>query len=303
MKQARRDAEPGRLVRPHRRREAVRAAARPRSARKQLAKAEANVAKARTRDSMQAFAKLTHEVDGERRIIADPPLIVPIEDLLPPRADSATRSRSELRGIIRSYRRTLETDRRHLLEEFEFVHMARKVVGVGSVGTRAWILLLLGRDGEDPLFLQAKEAQESVLERFVGTSQYANHGQRVVAGQRLMQAASDIFLGWQRVTGFDGQRPRLLRPPAAGLEGLGRRRHHGRLGDGRRTPDRAGRRSPAPTPAPATGSPSPPTSATATPSTRPSPTSPAAYADQNERDYQALVDAVESGRIVAQTGV
>ena len=92
-----------------------------------------------------------------------------------------------------------------LLEDFEYVHAARKVVGVGSVGTRAWILLLVGRDGNDPLFLQAKEAQESVLERFVGKSKYANHGQRVVAGQRLMQAASDIFLGWQRVTGVDGQ--------------------------------------------------------------------------------------------------
>ena len=108
----------------------------------------------------------------------------------------------ELRALIRSYRRTLETDRRELLESFEYVHAARKVVGVGSVGTRAWIILLLGRDGQDPLFLQAKEAQESVLERFVGASRYANHGQRVVAGQRLMQAASDIFLGWQRVHGL-----------------------------------------------------------------------------------------------------
>ncbi len=111
----------------------------------------------------------------------------------------------ELRALIRSYRRTLETDRRELLESFDYVHAARKVVGVGSVGTRAWILLLLGRDDQDPLFLQAKEAQESVLERFLGKSRYANHGQRVVAGQRLMQAASDIFLGWQRVTGLDGE--------------------------------------------------------------------------------------------------
>ncbi len=136
---------------------------------KQRAKAEANVAKARTRDSMQAFAKLTHEVDGQRRIISDPPLIVPIEELIP--ADAARRDvDDELRGLIRSYRRTLETDRRQLLESFDYVHSARKVVGVGSVGTRAWILLLLGRDGQDPLFLQAKEAQESVLERFVGKS-------------------------------------------------------------------------------------------------------------------------------------
>ena len=198
--------------------------------RKQRAKAKANVAKARTRDSMQAFSKLTHEVDGERRIIADPPLIVPIEDLLPP-GRSASEVEEELRGLIRSYRRTLETDRRQLLEDFEYVHMARKVVGVGSVGTRAWILLLLGRDGQDPLFLQAKEAQESVLERFVGKSRYHNHGQRVVAGQRLMQAASDIFLGWQRVDRLRRAGPRLLRSAAAGLEGLGGRRHHGRPGD------------------------------------------------------------------------
>ena len=197
---------------------------------KQQAKARANLAKARTKDSMQAFAKLTHEVDGERRIIADPPLIVPIEDLLPPGRER-DEIEGEVRGIIRAYRRTLETDRRHLMENFNYVHMARKVVGVGSVGTRAWILLMLGRDGQDPLFLQAKEAQESVLERFVGKSRYANSGQRVVAGQRLMQAASDIFLGWHRLTGLDGQAPRLLYPAAARLEGLGGRRHHGRLGD------------------------------------------------------------------------
>jgi uncharacterized protein (DUF2252 family) len=151
---------------------------------KQKAKAEANVAKARTRDSMQAFTKLTHDVDGERRIISDAPLIVPIEDLAP--ADSNRDDIGiELRTLIRSYRRTLETDRRELLESFHYVHAARKVVGVGSVGTRAWIILMLGRDGQDPLFLQAKEAQESVLERFVGPSRYANHGQRDDAGQRL----------------------------------------------------------------------------------------------------------------------
>ena len=154
---------------------------------------------------MQAFTKLTHEVDGQPQDRGRP---------APDRADRGPvaggyRTRDdiegELRGLIRSYRRTLETDRRDLLEAFEYVHAARKVVGVGSVGTRAWIILMLGRDGQDPLFLQAKEAQESVLERFVGKSKYANHGQRVVAGQRLMQAASDIFLGWQRVTGLDGQ--------------------------------------------------------------------------------------------------
>ena len=125
------------------------------------------MAKARTRDSMQAFAKLTHEVDGERRIIADPPLIVPVEDLLP-EGRERDEIEAELRGLIRSYRRTLETDRRHLLEEYEFVDMARKVVGVGSVGTRAWICCCSAATASDPLFLQAKEAQASVLERFVG---------------------------------------------------------------------------------------------------------------------------------------
>ena len=160
---------------------------------------EKNLAKTRAKDSLRAFSKLTTIVDGEPRIVSDPPLIVPIEDL----ADG--RDVEEFaRGVNRGYRRTLQGDRRHLLEHFRYVHAARKVVGVGSVGTRAWIMLMLGRDTDDPLFLQLKEAQPSVLEPFLGKSQYANHGQRVVEGQRLMQAASDIMLGWQRVTGLDG---------------------------------------------------------------------------------------------------
>ncbi|MGZ6662237.1 MAG: DUF2252 domain-containing protein, partial [Solirubrobacteraceae bacterium] len=158
-----------------------------------------NIAKTRAKDSLRAFAKLTTIVDGEPRIIGDPPLIVPIEDL----ADG--RDIEEFaRGVIRGYRRTLQGDRKHLLERFRYVHAARKVVGVGSVGTRAWIILMLGRDNEDPLFLQLKQAEASVLEPFVGKSQHANHGQRVVEGQRLMQAASDIMLGWDRVTGPEG---------------------------------------------------------------------------------------------------
>jgi uncharacterized protein (DUF2252 family) len=269
--------------------------------RKQQAKARANVAKARTRDSMQAFAKLTHEVDGERRIIADAPLIVPIEDVLPAGRER-DETESEIRGLIRSYRSTLETDRRHLLEEFDYVHMARKVVGVGSVGTRAWILLLLGRDRQDPLFLQAKEAQESVLERFVGKSRYANHGQRVVAGQRLMQAASDIFLGWQRATGFDGQvRDFYLRQlrdwkgsadldtMAASVMTIYARicaatlaRAHARSGDRIAIASYLGNRDVF---------------------DRAIADFSRAYADQNERDYQALVHAVDSGRVVAETGL
>ncbi len=162
------------------------------------------IAKARTKDSMQAFSKLTEIVDGKLRIVADPPLIVPVADLLAEQADR-TDLEGQIGGLIAKYRRTLDTDRRHLLEQFEFVDMARKVVGVGSVGTRCWIVLMLGRDQQDPLFLQVKEAQESVLAPFAGASRYTNQGQRVVAGQRLMQASSDIFLGWQRnPAGLDG---------------------------------------------------------------------------------------------------
>ena len=161
--------------------------------------------KARTRDSMQELAKLTRMVDGRPRIISDPPLLVPIDELIP-----AETARADLEGefttLLGRYQRTLETDRRYLLQQFEFCDMARKVVGVGSVGTRCWIVLMLGRDESDPLFLQVKEAEASVLSRFVGASKYANQGQRVVAGQRLMQAASDIFLGWHRIeAGLDGR--------------------------------------------------------------------------------------------------
>jgi uncharacterized protein (DUF2252 family) len=173
------------------------------SARQRKVVAE-GTAKAMTRDSMQAFSKLTHIVDGKPRIIADPPLIVPLADLLPGQVDGVGLEQ-QLGNLITKYRRTLETDRRHLFEQFELVDIARKVVGVGSVGTRCWIVLMLGRDQQDPLFLQVKEAQQSVLAPFAGESRYTNQGQRVVAGQRLMQASSDIFLGWQRTpAGLDG---------------------------------------------------------------------------------------------------
>ncbi len=159
-------------------------------------------AKAHTKDSMKALDKLTYVVDGERRIISDPPLIVPVEELFPNVQSEAMLHM--FHDVIRKYRQSLPTDRKHLLEQYEFSQMARKVVGVGSVGTRAWIVLLHGpRDG-DVLFLQAKEAEASVLERFTKKSAYANHGARVVAGQRLMQASSDILLGWQRTDGIDG---------------------------------------------------------------------------------------------------
>ena len=164
---------------------------------KMLRRAEKQLAKARTKDSMQALAQLTHQVDGEPRISADPPLIVPIADLWP--ADQAAAFSDWFHARLREYRRTLSTDRRRLLERYRYADLARKVVGVGSVGTRAWIVLMLGRDERDPLFLQVKEAQPSVLEAFAGRSVYRNAGHRVVAGQRLMQTASDLFLGWLHV--------------------------------------------------------------------------------------------------------
>ncbi len=157
--------------------------------------------KARKRDSTQALGKLTSVVDGRRRIISDPPLVVPVRELFPEMADDLF---TEIRTLLSSYERTLNPNRRHLLRQFELVDIARKVVGVGSVGTAAWILLLEADGGSEYLFLQAKEAQESVLAEHVGQSDYAQQGERVVTGQRLMQAVSDIFLGWQRTTGVDG---------------------------------------------------------------------------------------------------
>jgi len=157
-----------------------------------------SAAKARTKDSMKAFSRLTQDVDGVPRIVSDPPLIVPIAEL----ADELDVAELEhtIRELVRAYRRTLQGNRRKLLERFRYVDLARKVVGVGSVGTRCWIMLMLGRDDRDPLFLQVKEARPSVLEPVLGGSEFANHGQRVVEGQRLMQASSDIFLGWVRNT-------------------------------------------------------------------------------------------------------
>jgi uncharacterized protein (DUF2252 family) len=259
-------------------------------------------AKARTRDSMQELAKLTTTVDGQLRIISDPPLLVPIEDLI---SDEAQRSalESQVHSIMSKYRRTLETDRRHLIDQYEFVHIARKVVGVGSVGTRCWIVLMVGRDDSDPLFLQVKEAEESVLSRFLGASEFTNMGQRVVAGQRLMQASSDIFLGWHRIAaGLDGRQRdfyvRQLRdwkfsvdidamvPSGMGMYGAlcgwTLARAHARSGDaiaiaaylgGSDVFDRA-------------------ITEFAD-----------AYADQNERDHDAVVEAVKSGRIVAEQGL
>ena len=260
------------------------------------------IAKARTRDSMQEVAKLTHLVDGRPRIIADPPLLVPAEQLAESPQDFAT-FLSQINDLIAKYRRTMETDRRYLLEQYDYCDLARKVVGVGSVGTRCWIVLMLGRDDSDPLFLQVKEAEESVLSRFVGASKYANQGQRVVAGQRLMQAASDIFLGWVHiVAGLDGRERdfyvRQLRDwkfsvdistmVPDGMRQYGQlcgwtlARAHARSGDRIAIASYLGN-----------GDVFDKAIAQFA----------VAYADQNEKDHDALVDAVKSGRIMAEQGV
>jgi uncharacterized protein (DUF2252 family) len=260
-----------------------------------------NRAKAQTKDSMKAFARLTYEVDGERRIVSDAPLIVPIEELMP--AGDARDVTEWIRELLRIYRRSLQPDRRHLLESYRFVHIARKVVGVGSVGTRCWIVLMLGRDNLDPLFLQCKEAGSSVLEPVLGKAKFANHGQRVVEGQRLMQAASDIFLGWVHTkAGLDGK-PRdfyirqlwdwktsvdleTIRP--AGLLTYARvcgwtlARAHARSGDRIAIASYLGR---------------------GDTFDRAVAEFAVAYADLNEKDYRSLRDAARSGRIPLQEGL
>jgi len=164
-----------------------------------------NLAKTRAKDRMRALSKLTHEVDGELRIVSDPPLIVPIEELIEAEGVERSRVEASVLGVLDQYRASLAADRRALLDSYRPVHFAHKVVGVGSVGTRAWLALMVGRDKGDPLFLQVKEAQRSVLEPYAAPSAYANQGERVVQGQRLVQAGSDILLGWVSATGIDGK--------------------------------------------------------------------------------------------------
>jgi uncharacterized protein (DUF2252 family) len=267
---------------------------------KEARTAERRVEQAYARDSTRVLARRASQVQGELRIVADPPLIVPIEDLprSSPEWDDPT---PEIKRLLASYRRTLSRQG-HPLEEFRYVHAARKVVGVGSVGTRCYILLLLGRDHNDPLFLQVKEAQASVLERFVGSSTYRHHGERVVAGQRLMQAATDIFLGWQSIKGLDGvtrdyyvrqfhdwkggaEVERLLPAGAAfyaRLCGATLARAHARWGDRIAIAAYLGN-SNAFDQAIADFS--------------------VAYADQNDRDYQAFLAAIKAGQISAKTGL
>jgi uncharacterized protein (DUF2252 family) len=267
---------------------------------KQMKRLQSTVAGVHTKDSMRALTKLCRTVDGELRIVGDPPLVTPIEDVMP--GAEADHLEDVARRMIDSYRETLPGDRRQLLESYRYAHAARKVVGVGSVGARTWILLMLGRDKTDPLFLQFKEAQASVLEPFLGKSQFEQHGQRVVEGQRTMQAAPDVMLGWERIETIDGQeRDFYIRQlwnskgsaeveamDPAELEAYGRvcgwtlARAHARSGDriaiaaylgGGDAFDRA-------------------MAAFAE-----------TYADQNERDYRALEEAVASGRVTAQPGV
>jgi uncharacterized protein (DUF2252 family) len=167
---------------------------------REAARLEKNAAKAAGKNSLKAFSKLTEYVDGKYRIVSDPPLIVPLREELSP----GTSMVEWLTERFHAYRATLQGDRQHLLDRYRIVDMARKVVGVGSVGTRTWIILLFGRDENDPLFLQIKEATTSVLEPYCGASEFDSNGRRVVEGQRLLQAASDILLGWVRTEGIDG---------------------------------------------------------------------------------------------------
>ncbi|MFH0518916.1 DUF2252 domain-containing protein [Streptomyces sp. M41] len=255
-------------------------------------------AKARGRTSLQAAEKLTHVVDGVHRIVPDPPLITPLAQLLPgTQGDDLART---LRELVAEYRHSLSSERRHLLSRFRVADMARKVVGVGSVGTRCWIILLLGRDDEDPLLLQAKEAGESVLAPYCGASRYENQGERVVAGQRLMQAATDIFLGWQRVLGIDGRerdfyvrqlrdwkgiaRPETMDAATlalfARLCGASLARAHARSGDPVAIGAYLGR---------------------GDSFDRALVEFAGAYADRNEHDHRALADAVAAGRVSART--
>ena len=262
---------------------------------------EQQLAKARTRDSMSAFSKLTKRSGTRTEIVDRSPLIVPLRVLVAGNEYEALFD--DLRGLLRSFRQSLDHDRRVLLEQFELTDFARKVVGVGSVGTRAWIALLFGRDGSDPLFLQMKEAEASVLEEHVGKSEFENHGERVVVGQRLTQASSDIFLGWVHVpAGLDGMArdfygrqlkdwkgsAEIEQMVPAGMAAYGKlcgwtlARAHARTGDRIAIAAYLGG---------------------GNPFDRAILEFSKAYADQNDRDYQALVDAVGTGRIKAETGL
>lgn len=266
---------------------------------KRRARFDKNIAKARAKDSLKAFDKLTELVDGEPRIVSDPPLVVPIHELVAD--DEPERLDEFIREVLSSYRQTLPANRRRLVERYRYVDGARKVVGVGSVGTRAYIVVLVGRDYDDPLVLQFKEAQPSVLEPFLGRSEHDSHGQRVVAGQRLMQAASDVLIGWIGTEGFDGVRrdfyvrqlwdnkasadvetfSRTTMTAYAELCGWTLARAHARSGDPIAIAGYLG---------------------SGDNFDRAIASWAELYADQNELDYAALQEAVANGRIIAETG-
>jgi uncharacterized protein (DUF2252 family) len=267
--------------------------------RKALARGQKNLAKARTKDSLQALSKLTVVVDGHHRIISDPPVLVPARELFATYGISPDDVMPVAHELLRAYRATLSADRRHLLERFRFVDLARKVVGVGSVGTRAWMALLEGRDGEDPLFLQVKEATRSVLEDHLPKSRYRQPGERVVQGQRLMQAASDIFLGWTKGIQEDryyywrqlrdmkgSAAVESMNPDTLGFYadacGWTLARAHARSGD-----------------AVAIGS----YLGSSDRFDRSMSGFAVRYADRNERDYEAFTEAIRSGRLEAVDGV
>jgi uncharacterized protein (DUF2252 family) len=266
---------------------------------KKVKAADKIMAKARTHDTMQALGKLTTTVDGRRRIISNPPTVQPIEEVS---GLAAEETYNLIRTVLDKYRRTLPESRRYLLEQFALEQVGRNVVGVGSVGTRAWVVLLDAADGTEPLFLQAKEAQTSVLDSYCGSSKHNNQGERVVVGQHLMQATSDIFLGWTRARGTDGQdRDYYLRQLmdwklSADIErmrpkdliayghicGWTLARAHARSGDRIAIAAYLGR----------TGAFDDAIAEFAE-----------SYAEQNERDHAAFADAVKQGRAEAVSGV
>jgi uncharacterized protein (DUF2252 family) len=266
----------------------------------QRKRAKKGLAKAHRKDQLRAAAKLTHVVDGRLQFVSDPPLLVPVGDLFG--TELGEELEHAVRGSLASYQHSLNADRRHLLSRYRFVDLARKVVGVGSVGTRAWVALFVGRDDGDPLVLQVKEAQPSVLEQFLPPSIYETHGERVVEGQRLMQAASDILLGWQQTDGIDGIRRdyfmrqlwdwkasvevELLEPPMLARYGelcaWALARAHARSGDRIAIAAYLGNGSTFDVAMAAFA---------------------AAYADQNDRDHEALVAAIADGRLPAEMGI
>jgi uncharacterized protein (DUF2252 family) len=258
------------------------------------------VTKARNKDSLRALARLTERRDGELRIASRPPVLVPIEELAV--GLSAAEINERIAGLLAEYTSTLANHNRRLVERYRYVHAGHKVVGVGSVGTRAWIALLEGRDEKDPLFLQIKEAGPSVLEPFAGASRYRHHGHRVVDGQRSMQTASDVLLGWLTAEGLDGVRRdfyvrqlwdgkgsadiETMRPEAMELYGKlcgwTLARAHARSGDPIAIAAYLGKGQQFDKAMLAFAE---------------------DYADQNEADYRELVEAEEAGRIQVTRGV